>query len=111
MDSDLKSLLEGLGVQETVITKMTDDGCLNLSLFATWVDKIEEVTNMLPEDLRAVPAEKAKLKQAWKRAVSSNERAIKRLSEGLSEEAADEPLPPRRASRHHQVRRGLLSLG
>ena len=87
-------MLVGLSVEDSVIEKMTSDGCLNIPLFATWVDKIEEVTSVLPENLRGNPASKSKLKQAWKRAVSSNEKAIKRLSEGFSEEAVDEPLPP-----------------
>ena len=94
MDGDLKSLLKGLDCEEEVMQKLSDDGCVNISLFSTWVDKIEEVTGMLPEGLRQNPASKSKLKQAWKRAASANERAIKRLSEGLSEEAVDEPLPP-----------------
>ena len=94
MDTDLKSLLTGLGVEDQVITKLADEGCVNISLLATWVDKVEEITGILPESLRANPASKAKLKQAWKRAASANEKAIKRLSEGFSEEAADEPLPP-----------------
>ena len=64
METDLRSMLVGLSVDERAITKLEGEGCLNMSLLATWVDEVSEVTSMLPEDMRQNPAEKSKLKQA-----------------------------------------------
>ncbi len=80
MDPDLKALLTGLSVEDTVIEKLTAHGCLSTPLFATWVDTVAEVTGILPEALRENPASKSKLEQAWKRAVSTDEKAIKRIA-------------------------------
>ena len=103
IDTDFRALLDGLQVEEAVITKLTTEGCTNTSLFATWVDEVAEVTSILPEDLRQNPAAKSKLKQAWKRAQLVNERVLKRLSEGLSEEQIDEPLA-------HEVQRDMIKV-
>ena len=94
MNAEFRAMLSSAAVHDDIIKYLSDEGCVDIGLFANWVDAgagIKTLVNATNQRDKAV--EVAKLKQCWKKAVAANDRNIKRAAEGLPEESLDEPLP------------------
>ena len=90
----LKTLLEKNGVPQEILDHMKDLECNSVSVFANWVEKKEDLKRAILDATpkKDDPSALARLKMAWRQAEAVVDRGVKRSSEGLTEEALDEPL-------------------
>ena len=85
VSASLRALLERSGVQEPVITWLSENSCCEIPTFANWVDdKAHLKTAVLDKiALRNNDAQLAMLKQSWREAEALTARGVKRAAEGL----------------------------
>ena len=94
MEQALRALLiDKNGVHESTVEYLEKSRCLTLANFANWVDDKKEI-----KDIHAKCPKKddtsdlVALKQAWREVDATISRGVKRASEGLDNEALDDPL-------------------
>ena len=94
MEQALRALLiDKNGVHESTVEYLEKNKCLTLANFANWVDDKKEI-----KDIHAKCPKKddtsdlVALKQAWREVDATISRGVKRASEGLDNEALDDPL-------------------
>ena len=94
MDSALRAILHKNGVGEAVTKRMTEANCLNVGHFANWVDSRVELHDAFLKGTAddKDTAQLARLKTSWREAEAAYSKKLKRSSEGVREEALDEPL-------------------
>ena len=94
IETALKTILDRNTLHADLQNHMESIGCTTVSAFANWVDKREDlkdaILNGSPQKDSA--SQLSRLKMAWRQAEAVVEKGLKRTSEGLSEEAVDEPL-------------------
>ena len=87
-------MLKKENMPDSVIKHFITLGCLTVGHFANWVDSRGELFDKFiePTDAKTDPAVLARLKMTWREADAIYAKRLKRTSEGLLEEALDEPL-------------------
>ena len=94
MDAKLIALLTRNGVDQIIMDAMGAKNCNTLEDLANWVetrDKLDEHF-INHTDLKNDGAQKARLRMAWRQAEAVTARSLERVSQGLANEALDEPL-------------------
>lgn len=96
MNEDLRILLTNNLVHQDIVSWLQhpNQECLSLKDFANWLDKKDDaeakiVSHTSQKDVRV---QVSRVKQAWREAEGLVTRALKRASEGLSDEFLDDPL-------------------
>ena len=95
LEEALKEILKDNHVPDDICNWMQTVGCCTVKLFADWIEDSKEVEDGIikasgtsSQDRRT----RSSVIGAWKDAVSTNNRRLKRLSENSAEVSIDEPL-------------------